>query len=147
MVHPLVKLVLAGINALCLILTLLSPSNLVPLAVVPAIVTSSVWIIDSTIRKGITPGNFILTVCAVITGMICFGVNFMAEIRPNHMIVFERSLYLLGGVQIEYYYFLLVTVLAFFALTAGELVTSFKDFRLAHPRSSFEEIAASKIIS
>lgn len=119
-----VKIVMAGINIVCLIVTLLYPNSATPFAVVPVIVTTTSWTLfdkrgSSKFTHFLVVATFVASICLLIglTSSVhdVNSVNGISE-SPYYSIVFNEKVAFIGGTSFSYGIFVAL-ILGFFSVS------------------------------
>ncbi len=130
----LIKIIAAVINAVCLLITLVYPCEATMFSLLPVIVTSSTWIVDSVRKREmqLTKYTIILVTIAGIAGGICFFLGLTSNIVQNgsitylYDIVFNSSVAFLGEQSFDYFIFACGICVVFGGITIPEICAYYK---------------------
>lgn len=129
-----VKIVMAAINAACLIVTLVCPSDVTPLILLTTIASTVTWAFAKTEQSLLTrKWQFISTSIASGLSIICIVLGVTTTISnpttPSYVgqfvFTFDSSVVGLAGRSFDYLYFAITTFLMIVFLMGVELCSSY----------------------
>ena len=92
------KIVISGINIVCIVVMLLLPNSATPFAVLPVIITATSWIFSDK-RK--SSHVYVLLISATCIASISLLIGLTSEMisEPSYQIVFSEEVAFIGGVK------------------------------------------------
>ena len=153
---PLIKIVIVGVNSLCLLITLAYPNDGTVFSLLPVIVTASSWMIDSARKTVLSRYNAFLVLFPVVTACVCCFLGSTCTLTAatdtpaNYFFKFRDDVAFLGGISFSYIPVCIVVGLVFLGLSIIEVVVSTctdrTDYRIVPPLS-FDDIVDNKLNS
>lgn len=114
-----VKVVMTGINFVCLIITLLYPNNATPFAVVPVIATTTAWVLID--KEGHAFSRFLVLATCVASICLLIGLTGTLEKKsPSsiyYRVLFNENVAFIGDTSFDYGVFVAL-ILGFFSFSA-----------------------------
>lgn len=146
-----VKIAMMAINMTCLLFTLLQPSQITPVALIPVIATACLWIFTNDQAACKTRLiSYILLVAALIAMMACAIISFCAQISffsPQDVeIIFNADIFLLGGRLFSYLWFAIIALGVIISLYIGDIIYSTTAIHTHHDRNdSLDDLVHAQI--
>lgn len=123
------KIVMMGINFVCILMSLLFPSDITPFAILPVFITSASWtFLDNNKIKNST----LFLVAATIIGVVFLLLGFTSNIvqddinTSRYSICIKDGIAFIGGECISYKLLFFLAVIGFIFLTVPEIYFSSK---------------------
>ena len=124
------KIGLTAINLACLIVTLMYPSDVTALSILPVIVTACVWLSDTVRREGMNIGKVFYIVFAALASISCIVIGLTSTVHSDnstlsgYSIIFNKNVAFYGGKTIAYEIFAFSAVAVDLALAIVEIVAT-----------------------
>lgn len=115
-----VKIVMTGINTVCLIVTLLYPNDVTPFAVLPVIVTATSWIF---VDRRDSPHMYLVLISATCIASTSLVVGLTSEMitEPLYSIKFSDGVAFIGGNVLNYGVFAFVIIVYYLLTTVMDI--------------------------
>lgn len=128
---PLVKTIVASINMACLLVSLAFPNNVTLLTIIPPLMTSCTWILE-TARQHKKTKRWLTVLLAIAScfGVICIALGLTCEIQglgPEYYIVFRKQVAFFGNVKFSYHIAAGLIVFLFLAISISDIYTSYSE--------------------
>lgn len=127
-----IKIVMAGVNVVCLLITLLYPNSATPISLLPVIVTTTSWVFLSqktTLSKIVDKRRREYLIFSTVLAVICVVIGITCRINQSscgaeYSISFALETALIGGFSFDYVWFAGSAFLAILFLLVAEVVAS-----------------------
>lgn len=140
-----IKIVMAGINMCCLIISLCYPNSATPISVLPLIVTTASWAVlsqgndlsihENKQKMGILIFSTVIAMMCIVIGLTC-NINSNTELSDtglseqtklnDYVVSFREDVALLGEKYFKYIYFALFAFISVSILILSEVVASYR---------------------
>ena len=125
----LIKIIMMGINIVCLLITLAYPNSATPFSLIPIIITTATWVFASIQSGKKAKSTYVIfIVLAMFVSAFCVILGLTTEILPTegisnrYRVIFHNSVAMCGGMEFPYTYFFIFALLSIIGLIIGEFV-------------------------
>lgn len=149
--EAMMKTVIAVLNFVCYLVTMAYPCDVTVYTLLPSVIVSSAWIVESGTKSTVTVWHRILLATSAILCALCIFLGSTTTVTAatlnsnDYFFTFRQSVAVIGGKQLSYIIFAVAAIIIYLLLTVPEVALAYVGASKRVAVHSFDDIVNKKI--